>query len=53
MAGKLANVEVRTEKLLNTNVRSYRIRVLVFAVEKKVLVPKQLTRKHCNEMFYI
>jgi hypothetical protein len=50
MAGKLANIEVLTEKLLNTKIRCYRIRVLVFAVGKKVLVPKQLTRKHCNDM---
>jgi len=50
MAGKPANNEVRTEKLLNINVRCYRIRVLLFAVGKKVLVPKQLTRKHCNGM---
>ena len=55
MAGKSANIEVRTEKLLNINVRCYSIRVRGFffgggAVGKKVLVPKQLTRKHCNGM---
>jgi hypothetical protein len=50
MAGKPANNGVRTEKLLNTNRRCYRIGVLAFAVGKKVLVPKQLTRKHCNDM---
>jgi len=50
MVGKSANNEVRTEKFLNINVRCYRTRVLVFAVGKKVLVPKQLTRKQCNDM---
>jgi len=50
MAGKPANNEVRIEKLLNINVRFCGIRVVVFAVGKKVLVPKQLTRKHCNDM---
>jgi hypothetical protein len=40
MARKPDNNEVRTGKLLNTNVRCYRIKVLVFAVGKKVLVSK-------------